>query len=133
MVKDLIRRIWDITLTVKDLKRAADFYENVLGLEKKYEYEDYAGFDCCGVEIGLKTWGGLEEPRKGEPCINFLVENIDEAYESLREKGVRITKGPKETLWGSRILLFEDPDGNSLQLTEIDWNGYFKACSRGKR
>ena len=30
----LIKRIWDITLTVRDLKRAVDFYENVLGLQK---------------------------------------------------------------------------------------------------
>jgi len=125
----MIKRIWDITLTVKNLKKAIDFYENVLGLQKKYEFKDYAGFDCGGVEIGLKTWGELEKPRKGEPCINFLVENIDDAYKSLQQKGVKVIEGPKETLWGSRILLFEDPDGNILQLTEIDWRKYFKACA----
>ena len=125
----MIKRIWDITLTVKDLKRAVDFYENILGLQKKYEFKDYAGFDCGGVEIGLKTWGELEKPRKGEPCINFLVENIDNAYRSLQQRGVKIIKGPKETPWGSRILLFEDPDGNTLQLTEINWRKYFKACA----
>jgi len=31
----MIRRIWDITLTVKDLKKAVEFYEDVLGLQKK--------------------------------------------------------------------------------------------------
>ena len=41
----LIKRIWDITLTVRDLKRAVDFYENALGLQKKYEFKDYAGLD----------------------------------------------------------------------------------------
>jgi len=29
----MIRRIWDITLTVKDLKKAVEFYEDVLVLE----------------------------------------------------------------------------------------------------
>jgi predicted enzyme related to lactoylglutathione lyase len=125
----MIRRIWDITLTVKDLKKAVDFYENVLGLQKKYEFEDYAGFDCGGVEIGLKTWGELEKPRKGEPCINFLVDNLDVAYKILQEKGVKIIKKPKETLWGSRILLFADPDGNILQITEIEWRKYFEVCA----
>jgi len=125
----MIRRIWDITLTVKDLKKAVDFYKNVLGLQKKYEFEDYAGFDCGGVEIGLKTWGGIEKPRKGEPCINFLVESIDHAYKILQQNGVKIIEGIKETLWGGRILLFEDPDGNVLQMTEIDWKKYFKACA----
>ena len=125
----MIKRIWDITLTVRDLKRAVDFYESVLGLQKKYEFKDYAGFDCGGIEIGLKTWGELEKPRKGEPCINFLVEDIEDAYKRLQEKGVEVIEGPKETLWGSLILLFEDPDGNILQLTEIDWGEYFKACA----
>ena len=34
------------------------------------EVKDYDGFDCGGVEIGLKTWGKIEKPRQGEPCIN---------------------------------------------------------------
>jgi len=59
----MVKRIWDITLTVKDLERAVDFYGNVLGLQK-YEFKDYAGFDCGGVEIGLKTWGEMENPSK---------------------------------------------------------------------
>jgi len=79
----MIRRIWDITLAVKDLKKAVEFYEDVLRLQKKYEFKDYAGFDCGGIEIGLKTWGKCEEPREGEPCINFLVDNIDESYRTL--------------------------------------------------
>ena len=125
----VIKRIWDITLTVRDLKRAVDFYERVLGLQKKYEFKDYAGFDCGGVEIGLKTWGGIEKPRRGEPCIDFLVEDIEDAYKRLQEKGVKVIEEPKETPWGSRILVFEDQDGNTLQLTEIDWGKYFKACA----
>ena len=125
----MIKRIWDITLTVGDLKKAIDFYGSVLGLQKKYEFMDYAGFDCGGVELGLKTWGEMEKPRKGERCINFLVESIDEAYKSLQQRGVKIIEGPKETLWGARIFLFEDPDGNILQMTEVDWEKYFKACA----
>ena len=116
-------------LTVRDLKKAIDFYERVLGLQKKYEFKDYAGFDCGGIEIGLKTWGEMEKPRKGEPCINFLVEDIDDAYRNLRKEDIKIIEEPKETLWGSRVLLFEDPDGNLLQMTEINWEKYFKACA----
>jgi len=125
----MIRKIWDVTLSVRNLKKSVDFYENVLGLQKKYEFGDYAGFDCGGVEIGLKTWGDLEHPRKGEPCINFLVENIDDAYKNLQQNGVKIIEEPKETLWGARIIIFEDPDGNILQQTEINWEKYFKACA----
>ena len=114
-----------MTLTVSDIKRAVHFYENVLGLQKKYEFRDYAGFDCGGIEIGLKTWGECEEPRKGEPCIDFLVDNVDELYHALKEKGVQFLKKPQDTLWGGRIAAFTDFDGNMLQLVQIDWDKYF--------
>ena len=125
----MIKRIWDVTFTVSDLRRAIRFYEEVLGLQKKYEFKDYAGFDCGGVEIGLKTWGGLEKPRKGEPCVNFLVEDVDEVYKTLRQRGVNFLKEHGDTPWGGRIALFTDPDGNLLQITQIDWKRYFAACA----
>ena len=75
---------------------------------KKYEYKDYAGFDCGGVEIGIKTWGELEKPRKGEPVINFLVTDIKGAFHKLKENGVQIVKEPYKTQWGAKILLFCD-------------------------
>ncbi len=125
----MIRRIWDITLTVKDLKKSVEFYENILGLQKKYEFNDYAGFDCGGVELGVKTWGELQPPRKGEPCIDFLVDNVDEAYRTLRDKGVEFLEEPKETLWGARAVAFADQDGNVLQMVQVNWDKYFQVCA----
>jgi predicted enzyme related to lactoylglutathione lyase len=125
----MIRRIWDVTLTVMDLGRAVDFYEKVLGFQKKYQFKDYAGFDCGGIEIGLRTWGGREKPRKGEPCLDFLVDNVDQTHQQLKEKGIRFTEGPTDTPWGGRFAVFTDPDGNTLQITQIDWERYFAACA----
>ena len=51
----MIKRIWNITLTVRDIEKAVYFYEKVLRLTKKYQYKDYIGFDCGGDEIGLNT------------------------------------------------------------------------------
>jgi catechol 2,3-dioxygenase-like lactoylglutathione lyase family enzyme len=51
----MVRRIWDVTLTVRDLGRAVHFYQEILGLPLKYRFHDYAGFDVDGVELGLKT------------------------------------------------------------------------------
>ena len=79
----MILRVWDVTLTVSDLERAVDFYGRVLGLPKKYQFPDYAGFD----------------------------------------------KEPHDTPWGGRIALLVDPDGNRLQLVQIDWHKYFTACA----
>lgn len=123
----MIRRIWDVTLTVSDIKRAVGFYEGILGLQKKYEYKDYVGFDCGGVEIGVRTWGGLENPRKGEPRVDFLVDNVDEVYARLKEKGVEFVRAPEDAVWGARFAVFTDPDGNTLQIVQIKWPQYFEA------
>jgi len=125
----MINRVWSVTLTVSDLKRAVHFYEQTLGLQKKYAFKDYAGFDCGGVEIGLKTWGQLEDPRQGEPVIDLFVQDLDQAYHELSDSGVIFSQEPTETPWGARIAIFSDPDGNTLQLTEVDWGKYFSASS----
>lgn len=126
----MIKRIWDISLTVADLNRAIQFYETVLGLVKKYEYKDYAGFDCGGVEIGLKTWGQREESRKGEPCIDFLVDDLDAAYQKLKEKDVTFVREPEDALWGGRFAVFKDPDGHELQIVQVNWKKYFEAATK---
>jgi catechol 2,3-dioxygenase-like lactoylglutathione lyase family enzyme len=125
----MIKRIWDITFTVADLKESIVFYESILGLQKKYKFKDYAGFDCSGIEIGLKTWGKMEKPRDGEPCLNFVVDDVDEAFRVLKAKGVVFTGEPKDTQWGSRAALFNDPDGHLLQITRIDWDKYLKVSA----
>lgn len=110
----MIKRICDVTLAASDPDKAVEFYENVLDLEKKYEFRDYAGFDCGGVELGLRTWGGREPRRKSEPHIDFLVDDVDAAVKELRNASIEIIDEPTNTLWGGRVAAFADPDGNVL-------------------
>jgi predicted enzyme related to lactoylglutathione lyase len=126
----VILRMWDVTFTVSDLERAVDFYEHVLGLPKKYQYSSYASFDCSGVEIGLVP-GQVPVSQEGMPCFDFLVQDVDEAYRVLGKRSVRFTKEPHDTVWGGRIALLADLDGNVLQLVQIDWPKYLAVCATG--
>jgi len=123
----MIKRIWDITLTVADLTRAVDFYGNILGLQKKCQFHNYAGFDCGGVEIGIKTWAGRERFREGEACLGLLVDDLDAIMDRLRSKGVQTIRPPDDVPWGARTAIIADPDGNRLQLVQIYWGKYFAA------
>jgi len=126
----MLLRVWDVTLPVSDLGTAVDFYENVLELSLKYHYHnDYAGFDCGGVEIGLAP-GALIKADERTICLDFLVRDIDQVYWTLSEWGVRFIKEPQDTPWGGRIALFADPDGKCLQLVQINWSQYFKVCAK---
>jgi catechol 2,3-dioxygenase-like lactoylglutathione lyase family enzyme len=124
----MILRVWDVTFTVADLQQAVDFYQNTLGLQIKYQFSNYAGLDCGGMEIGLVP-GRANPPQQDAPCVDFLVREVDEVYRVLRARGVHFVKEPHDTPWGGRIALLADPDGHLLQLVQIKWPQYFQACS----
>ncbi|MFQ6068440.1 MAG: VOC family protein [Candidatus Bathyarchaeia archaeon] len=129
----MIKSVWGITLSVSDLKKAIDFYEKVLGLNKKYEYSSYAGFQCGGVEIGLKP--GRKEKRRIEdaPSIEFYVDNVDIVYQNLKRKGVNFVEDPHDEPWGGREASFLDPDGNLLEIMQINWKKYFEVSMKGAK
>jgi len=102
----LIKKVQHLTFPVSDLKKAVDFYENVLGLKKTGEWGNYAIFDVGGVELAL-------EP-KGRFSIFLLVDDVDKAYEALKEKGVKFLTEPKDQYWGGRTAEFVDLDRNKF-------------------
>jgi predicted enzyme related to lactoylglutathione lyase len=104
----MIEKVYYIRFPVSDLKRAVSFYENTLGLKKTTEWPTGAIFDVGGVQFGL------ELGRKQE--IFLLVDNVDEAYKNLKEKGAKFVTEPKDQPWGARTATFVDSEGNMFTL-----------------
>ena len=129
----MINNVRCITLSVSDLKTAVDFYEKALGLSKKYEYPSYAGFQCGGVEIGLRPGRKEKGHIEDAPSIEFFVDNIDSVYEALKKKGVNFVKEPHDEPWGGREASFLDPDGNLLEIVQISWKKYFEVTVKGAK
>lgn len=130
----MIKTVWCVTFYASDLKRAARFYEKTLGLEKKYEYASYVGFECGGVEIGMipKAAAG-QKVSELSASVEFLVDDVEEVYNELKGKGVRFIEELHEEPWGGRQATFTDPDGNTLQIAQIDWEKYFTVSSKGAK
>jgi len=90
------------------------------------------GFECGGVEIGL-----IPKLKKGEriapnsPSIEFLVDDVERFYNELKNKGVTFIKELHEEPWGGRQAAFTDPDGNMLEIVQIDWEKYFNVSAKG--
>ena len=130
----MIKTVWCVTFYVSALKRAVEFYEETLGLEKKYEYSSYVGFECGGVEIGLVP--KLAEEQKVSPLspsVEFLVDDVEKVYNELKNKGVKIIKELHEEPWGGREATFTDPDGNILEIAQINWEKYFTVSAEGAK
>lgn len=109
----VIEKIENITIPVKDLKKAIAFYENVVGLKKSKEWSNYATFDIGGMIFGLTP-----DP-KAELQIYMTVDDIDKVYTTLKGKGVKFLTEPKDQYWGGRTAMFVDPDGNKFILVSF--------------
>ena len=92
----MIKSIWGITLSVFNLKEVVVFYEKTLGLNKKYEYSSYAGFQCGGVEIGLRSSRKEKGRIEDAPSVEFFVDDVDAVYGTLEKKGVDFVKEPHD-------------------------------------
>ena len=127
----MIKTVWSITFYVSNLKRATKFYEETLGLEKKYEFSSYVGFECGGIEIGLIPQPKGKMTGKVSPTVQFLVDDADRFCGELKAKGVELVNELHDETWGGRQATFKDPDGNVLEITQINWKKYFDVSAKG--
>jgi catechol 2,3-dioxygenase-like lactoylglutathione lyase family enzyme len=112
--------IGQIHVSVTDVDRSVAFYRGVLGIPFLFRVEGQpmAFFDCDGVRLYL---GVPESPEfRSNPLLYFVVGDLDEAYSTLRERGVEFRDSPhlvhragSSELW---MTFFKDPDGNNLVL-----------------
>ncbi|MDW0116570.1 VOC family protein [Sporosarcina thermotolerans] len=82
-----ITKIGQIGVPAKDIERATAFYKDQLGLQLLFNTDTMAFFDCDGVRL-LVSLPEKEEFAHASSVLYFHVENIQQAYENYREKGV---------------------------------------------
>ena len=103
---------------VNNLEEARNYYENVLGLQLKFDFS----------KKGMLAFNvGNEEPAiilKDEnvfpnikPTIWFEVENFESEYNKFKERGVKFLSEPFQIMTGMAVE-FEDPFGNKLGITD---------------
>jgi len=119
-------KIGFVRIFVSDFKKSLSFYTDTLGMKLDCTVGDFwAQFDS-GVDISLAIVAcdpaeiDLSGGRKvGRYCgVNLLVDDIDETYQRLRDKGVEFTMPPQLQSWGRTLAEFKDLDGNVLTLMD---------------
>lgn len=123
----MLKQISYTSVFVSDQDDALDFYTHVLGLERRVDNPlgDGPRFLTVAVEgqdFELVLWPGT--PGQGQPVDGrvpaaYTIETGDvrRSFETLESRGVKFDTGILEYPWG-RIAVFQDPDGNRLQLRE---------------
>ena len=116
------------TVFVSDQDRALDFYTDVLGFERRFDNPTPDGprFLTVGLpnqDFQLVLWPGTPgqaQPLRSHTPGAYTIDTGDcrKAYETLRSRGVEFDTEVLEYPWG-QIAVFQDPDGNRLQLREL--------------
>jgi catechol 2,3-dioxygenase-like lactoylglutathione lyase family enzyme len=123
----MLERLVYATVFVSDQDRALDFYTNVLGFEQRADNPTADGprFLAVGVkgqDFLLVLWPGTPgqaEPVDGRIPAAYTIEtgDIRNALDALKSRGVKFETDVLEYPF-AYIAVFQDPDGNRLQLRE---------------
>jgi methylmalonyl-CoA/ethylmalonyl-CoA epimerase len=115
-----ITHLGQIQIRTYDVERAANFYENILGLKLLFKAPPgLAFFDCGGVRLML------DHPEKQEfdhasSILYFAVPDIQAAHATMKAQSVKfeaephmIARMPDHDLW---MTFFRDTEDNLLAL-----------------
>lgn len=124
-------------ITVNDPDGSLGFYRDALGLELR---NDVASGGFRWVTLGSPDQPGLEivlsEPHAGRsqadgdtmqelltkgvlPNIVFSVDDVDAAFEKVRQSGAEVLQEPIDQPYGPRDCAFRDPSGNMVRLSQV--------------
>ena len=105
-----------------DLHRLSAFYRDTLGLSPHSVRPHFVSFKWGSLRLGLGAHDEVSG-RSRDPyriMINLGVKDIHGRYEELRRRGVEFMRPPEREHWGGWVATFRDPDGNVLQLLQLE-------------
>jgi len=142
----MITQLRHVGVVVKNLELSLHFYKDLLGFKIRKEMEEEGPYidTILGLKnVRLKTVKLMPSPGGGGvellyyhfpgsaqriPCaINeraithfaLTIENLDQEYERLAQKGVKFISPPQNSPdGGAKVVFCQDPDGNYIELTE---------------
>lgn len=123
----MLKHVFYSTILVRDQSKALDFYTNVVGFQKRVDNPTPEGprFLTVGVpgqDFMLVLWPGTPgqaQPVQGRVPAGVTIETDDcrATVQALESRGVRFEENVTEYPWGY-VALFEDPDGNRIQVRQ---------------
>ncbi len=113
-----VQSISAVTLAVRDMAAAVEFYREKVGLEMLYGGGDaaFTSFRVGGgyvnlileEEYGVNWWGRLI----------LYVDDVDAMYQKLVDAGLEPDDLPKDAPWRERYFHIFDPDGHELSFAK---------------
>jgi len=116
-------REFGLILFVESYQECVNFYRDVLQLKVRNVKKTLVSFDLPFGYLMVEK-GGVgevrEKSRNQNPTVlRFDVESIDSVVKELEKSDVSFSKRKLKFDWGT-IAVFNDPDGNRIEIGEIN-------------
>jgi len=115
-------QVVSLRIITADIKASVTFFEKATGIKATWLTADFAEIVTGSFTLAIAStrtlafFGeGIAQPAANKSVIiEFLVDDVDEAYEQIKALTHDIVQKPTTMPWGNRSLLFRDPDGNLI-------------------
>jgi predicted enzyme related to lactoylglutathione lyase len=109
-------------IVTDDVEGLAAFYSTLVGTPVALN-EYYVEVPAGAASVGLSKCRFTEyradrpgQPQRQETVLDFLVSDVDAEYERIAALGVDWVMPPTTQPWGSRSMIFRDPEGNLINV-----------------
>ena len=108
-----------LILAVRDLRRATDFYVNVLGFRRDFgdESDGWSWLSRDNVRVGLGEGpGAVPAGELGDHSYvaYVTVDDVDALHAEFVSRGAPVRTPPETKPWGMREFALQTPDGHRL-------------------
>jgi glyoxylase I family protein len=130
----MFKKIDHVEIITEDLERSVDFYTNVLGFKPKLRQHierstlgvpiDIVMLDLGGTAVELISYTGVivapspPGEQLGYRMMALEVEDMDQALDYLRTKGIEPSWGPRVTEGHYARAEIRDPHGHRIELRQ---------------
>ena len=107
-------KIGEVCLLTNDVRRLADFYKRLLGVENGSDDEVHPFILDEETALTIYNEGTVRNNQNQNICLAFTVDDIESAHERVLSLGARILEPPAKRPWGATNMSFHDPDNNVI-------------------
>ena len=115
-------RLCYVTITVADINKAKNFYEDILGFKPTLVYQptEWYAYDMGAISGGFAITKATKLTVPSiDSLVDFFVDDVEKYWNEVKSQ-VEVVDKLHHTPWGSYKFVIKDPDGNKLGFTQIE-------------
>jgi catechol 2,3-dioxygenase-like lactoylglutathione lyase family enzyme len=119
-MREHFKRVGFTVYPVKDMKRARDFYEGVLGLKPGESFQDaWQEYDFGGTCFAITSMIAEFVKPGTQGSVAFEVSDLPALVKKLRAKDVKFAEDELMDTPVCKMAFMKDPDGNTVSLHQL--------------